>query len=252
MLLATEIEISERVPIELKIMVDSYHLMSDQKMKKNALMALQKLEQNLGHLEQRIEFLLIKNDIYKSLIEYPNTPPSSTKDNPSLFAFRSFFQKKRKQLSPLAQWVCDAALKELKPIPNIPIDDPLFSPQMKAQYHILKTWPIILKGKRVAEINHYFEQVLVNILNNLYKRVATFLKYSLDYRRPERASILKILPKKQEEKQVMPSSGKKDREQKQVEVKILPPEIENINQETQNDTPPQPVNKKQEWTPREK
>lgn len=192
-LYAHKVEVIAKVPVELKILIDSYHLMDDKLFKKQALTALQKLEQTLGQLEQAMEFLLIKNEIYKALIEYPHPLMAThTAKNSSLAAFDSFFKKHKNQLLPLGQWISEAVLTELKQVPDIPLAHSFATSKMETRSRVLKAWFNNLQGKSAAEINLYFEQVMVAMINHLHKRLAVFLEYSQDFRRPQKIPVLRI------------------------------------------------------------
>ena len=220
-LYANTIEVKERIPVELKILVGSYHRMSDKILKMEAMKGFKNLQKVLGLLESKIEILLIKNEIYKALIEYPLPPIDSVAgESDSGTSFDLFFQKNKNQLLPLAQWICEAVLKELKQIPNIPLDNPFSHSKMETQGRILKTWRGNIKGKNVTEINLFFEHVIVALVKNLHQRLALFLKYSKDFRRAEKTSILRIhhLPSPQEK--ITPSP-----EVKNIEKGIVPPEV---------------------------
>ena len=217
---ANRIEVKEKIPVELKILVDSVHLMSDKNLKLKVMKGLKNLEKVLGHLESETEILLIKNEIYKALIEYPHPSiDSSTVESHSDTSFDSFFQKNKSQLLPLAQWICEAILKELKQIPNIPLDNPFSHSKMETQRRILETWLGNLKGKSITEINLSFEHVILALINGLHQRLALFLKYSKDFRRPQKIPILRIhhLASPQEKITASP-------EVKNIEKGIAPPE----------------------------
>ena len=228
---ANDINILKDAPSEIKILIDSYSFTQDQLIKDNILTSLKQLEKDLGKLERKIEFLLIKNDIYKTLMEYPHSQTSANTIGPkSIKQFNRFLQKNEKKLSPLAKWICQALLQELKQEVAIPIDNPLFSSQMKARSRILKGWLSALRNKSVEEINAYFDQVLALIINNLTKRISLFLNYSQDFRRIQPVSLIKIV-----------ESQKPGEESHAPEVKNIEKKIE---------VPPTGKESKPEWEPR--
>ena len=230
-LYANKIEVIEKIPVELKILLDSYHLMNYKNFKIKAMKEIYKLEEVLGHLESEMEFLLIKNEIYKSLIEYP-LPPIDTHSvgSHSITTFDLFFQKNKDQILPLGQWICEAVLKELKQIPNIPLDNPFSHSKMETRGQILKTWLGNLKGKSITEINLSFEHVTVSLIRGLHQRLAVFLKYSKDFRRPQKIPILLIHHLSSPQEKITPS-----------------PEVEKIEKKI---NPPEDLDKKQDWKPK--
>ena len=175
------IELPEKTPSEVHLLVKTYDQMPNNKTKKQILLAFQNLQKVLGDLNQDTEFLLIKNEIYKTLMEYPIRFPSDQKNNEDpLLSFPSLFKNKKDEFSPLAQWVCHAILKEWESIPTIPVDHPTLTSKLKIKSKALRAWQKTLKGKKVTEINNYFNNVLVEVMANLNLRLSLFSKYSLD------------------------------------------------------------------------
>ncbi|MCY4643607.1 MAG: hypothetical protein OXB88_03225, partial [Bacteriovoracales bacterium] len=188
-LYAGQIKTLREMPVELEILTQTYNMMNNPLKKKKAYSIFQKLEKTLGHLEERIEFLLIKNVIYKTLFYYHDDKTHLMNKNSLTVGPKShfglFFEKNKNELSPLARWILAASLKENE--------------------KKLRAWSGHFTEKDVAQINLFFEQVLIDMIDNLNRRIAFFLEHSIDFRRPQKISSFHIQEKgKNNEKNPIP------------------------------------------------
>ena len=135
-------------------------------MKRNEIIKIwKKLENNIKQLQNTGHTAsLIRNEIYKTIIEYSSSSLTlSSIDIDTTLKFKSFFKKNEKKLSPLAHVICSMVIEELKQ-----------ETKMNTKILFYKNWIRNLQKKNISEVNIYFDQVLIDIINNINNRLLLF------------------------------------------------------------------------------
>ena len=202
-LLANEIELNlvqqSSAPVELRILVDSYNriirddIVKDKEFKQQMMDMMRELDGVLGVLQQKTEFLLIKNHIYQAIIEFFSYINDERELKPKeILAIADFLRQNSDKLLPLAQWLGQSSLAVLKnPLPA-PVVNARLASRAAIERQLLSKGIKLFSSKEVAQINGIFVHVAWVVGSMLQQKLSLFLAYSKDLRRPKKVSWLKF------------------------------------------------------------
>ena len=155
-------------PGEFVILIETYKKIENKDRKETATKILKSIDKSIKKINQDTSRLLIKNEIYKTIIEYPYYIKPFQLEKTRLFQkFKLFFKLNKKNLSPLAVWVCEMIDQESRK-----------NNQSKIRQKVIQSWMKAIVEKNPKETNLYFENVLIKLFYHIDARLSLFLKYS--------------------------------------------------------------------------